>query len=53
MTLVTAVKLDWTEHAHWTTFNPTGVECLKHGGKKDPVSTSRLQLYKIKIHINI
>lgn len=23
MTLITAVKLDRTEHAHWTTFNPT------------------------------
>lgn len=34
MTLITAVKLDWTEHAHWTTFNPTVVGCLLHGGKR-------------------
>lgn len=28
MTLITGVKQDWTEHAHWTTFNPTVVEYL-------------------------
>lgn len=49
---ITAVKLDWTKHAQWTTFNPTAVEYLQAWREKDPVSTSESQLYKRKIHIN-